>query len=52
MLPGKDMEFESGDYEDVMDKDNEMEDFSRGSESFIQCYLICFFSKQCLKSIA
>ncbi|XP_026010124.1 scavenger receptor cysteine-rich type 1 protein M130-like [Astatotilapia calliptera] len=30
MLPGKDMEFESGDYEDVMDKDNEMEDFSRG----------------------
>ncbi|KAL3974047.1 neuroligin [Sarotherodon galilaeus] len=30
MLPGKEMEFESGDYEDVMDKDNEMEDFSRG----------------------
>ncbi|XP_025757470.1 uncharacterized protein LOC102081748 isoform X1 [Oreochromis niloticus] len=31
MLPGKEMEFESGDYEDVMDKDNEMEDFSRGT---------------------
>lgn len=30
MLSTKDMEFESGDYEDVMSKENEMEDFSPG----------------------
>lgn len=35
MLQDKEMEFESGEYEDVMNKENEMEDLSHGSESFI-----------------
>ncbi|XP_075332264.1 scavenger receptor cysteine-rich type 1 protein M130 [Odontesthes bonariensis] len=30
MLPGTEDEFESGNYEDIMNKSNEMEDFSRG----------------------
>lgn len=30
MLPRQEVEFESGDYEDVTDKENEMEDLSRG----------------------
>ncbi|XP_026010110.1 scavenger receptor cysteine-rich type 1 protein M160-like [Astatotilapia calliptera] len=30
MLPGKELEFESGEYEDVIDKENEMEDLSHG----------------------
>ncbi|KAL7399027.1 hypothetical protein ABVT39_018790 [Epinephelus coioides] len=30
MLPRQEVEFESGDYEDVRDKENEMEDLSRG----------------------
>uniref|UniRef100_A0AAZ1Y2C0 SRCR domain-containing protein n=1 Tax=Oreochromis aureus TaxID=47969 RepID=A0AAZ1Y2C0_OREAU len=33
MLPGKEVEFERGEYENVIDKDNEMEDISRGVRS-------------------
>lgn len=33
MLSGEDVEFESGDYEGITTKGNEMEDFSHGSES-------------------
>lgn len=43
MLSRKEVEFESGDYEDVTSKENEMEDLSRGSKSkniFI-FYFIC-----------
>ncbi|CAG5958728.1 unnamed protein product, partial [Menidia menidia] len=30
MLPGEEEEFESGNYEDVLEKSNELEDFGRG----------------------
>lgn len=39
MLPGKELEFESGEYEDVIDKENEMEDLSHGSVSFIHSFV-------------
>lgn len=33
MLPGKELEFEGGKHEDVIDKENEMEDLSCTGES-------------------
>lgn len=42
MLPGKGLEFESKEYEDVMNKENEVEDLSHSSESFIYLFILTF----------
>ncbi len=43
MMPGGDEEFESGEYDNVSNKEDEIEDFSPGSEfqnTFIHSFLI------------
>lgn len=48
MLPGKELEFEGGTHEDVIDKENEMEDFSCTGESLSLSFVFSclFFPKQ------